>query len=245
MLPSSRRPACCSVSLGSSWRAGRSWWTTHACALAGATWSCQARPRACPSQVCAVACFAPAGAPTESSLRPLTPCPHPRAPGPLPAPAATTSAYFEEGGRQATPAYLLSSLQPGHTVPGAKPGSTLGACAPQAQRPAFHTQLYTARPHLPPPGPAVLIDAISTVVVEPGCTAQLTTSHDVRIELGAAAAGSGGSGATAAADEVCDPIQLAIFSHRHARRARRLLGNGFCVVCAHMPPSCLPPALPF
>ncbi len=38
--------------------------------------------------------------------------------GPLPSPAATASAYFEVGGRQQTPAYLLSDLRPGHQVPG-------------------------------------------------------------------------------------------------------------------------------
>lgn len=39
-------------------------------------------------------------------------------PGPLPPPAATSSAYFEVGGRQPTPAYTLSHLRPGHAVPG-------------------------------------------------------------------------------------------------------------------------------
>lgn len=38
--------------------------------------------------------------------------------GPLPPPAATASAYFEIGGRQETPAFLLSDLRPGHEVPG-------------------------------------------------------------------------------------------------------------------------------
>jgi N-methylhydantoinase A/oxoprolinase/acetone carboxylase beta subunit len=43
----------------------------------------------------------------------LSPCP-----GPLPEPAAEASAYFEHGGRQQTPAYLLSDLTPGHVVEG-------------------------------------------------------------------------------------------------------------------------------
>jgi hypothetical protein len=38
--------------------------------------------------------------------------------GPLPEPAAEASAYFEHGGRQQTPAYLLSDLTPGHVVEG-------------------------------------------------------------------------------------------------------------------------------
>lgn len=67
----------------------------------------------------------------------------------------------------------------------------------------------------------MLIDNISTIVVEPGCTAHITVNQDVRIELGqqqaAAAASEGAAGAApaaAAADTECDPIQLAIFSHR-------------------------------
>ncbi|GAB4819425.1 hypothetical protein N2152v2_006471 [Parachlorella kessleri] len=71
------------------------------------------------------------------------------APGPLPAPAATTSAYFEVGGRLPTPAFRLKDLAPGHCVP----------------------------------GPAILIDEISTIVVEPGCTAHITSERDMRIEL--------------------------------------------------------------
>jgi 5-oxoprolinase (ATP-hydrolysing) len=68
----------------------------------------------------------------------------------------------------------------------------------------------------------MLIDNISTIVVEPGCTAHITANQDVRIELGqqqaAASAESqepaGSAPAAAAADTECDPIQLAIFSHR-------------------------------
>lgn len=98
--------------------------------------------------------------------------------GPLPPPAATSSAYFEAGGRQQTPAYLLSDLRPGQAVP----------------------------------GPAMLIDNISTIVVEPGCTAHITAGHDVRIEL-TERAQQAQQGPAAAGTE-CDPIQLAIFSHR-------------------------------
>lgn len=96
-------------------------------------------------------------------------------PGPLPNPAATVSAYFERGGRQPTPAYVLSTLSPGHEIP----------------------------------GPAILIDDISTIVVEPGAAASMTPSGDVRIELGEDSLGAGTSTSTE-----CDPIQLAIFSHR-------------------------------
>ncbi|KAK9815723.1 hypothetical protein WJX72_008572 [[Myrmecia] bisecta] len=94
------------------------------------------------------------------------------APGPLPPPDCTTSAYFEIGGRQATPAYLLNNLSPGHQVA----------------------------------GPAILIDDISTIVVEPQCLAHVTAGRDVRIQVG------GDRGSQIGTE--CDPIQLAIFSHR-------------------------------
>lgn len=82
--------------------------------------------------------------------------------------------WLQEGGRQKTPAYRLSSLKPGHLIK----------------------------------GPAILLDDISTVVVEPSCTAHITASGDVRIDVHDAS-----NGKELSADE-CDPIQLAIFSHR-------------------------------
>ncbi|KAG2440875.1 hypothetical protein HXX76_003729 [Chlamydomonas incerta] len=118
----------------------------------------------------------------------------PGPPGPLPAPLATTSAFFEPAGRQPTPAYDLNTLQPGHSLA----------------------------------GPALLIDAISTVVVEPGWRATITGTHNIRMDAlacadpkaAAVAAGEVGAVAaepaavaTAAAVE-CDPVRLAIFSHR-------------------------------
>lgn len=66
-------------------------------------------------------------------------------------------------------------------------------------------------------GPAVLIDDISTVVVEPRCTAHVTGGRDLRIEVG------GDAGAPARAQTECDPIQLAVFSHR----------CGWCTACRH------------
>jgi 5-oxoprolinase (ATP-hydrolysing) len=128
------------------------------------------------------------------------------APGPLPPPAATVSAYFERGGRQPTPAFELSSLSPGHRVS----------------------------------GPAILIDRITTIVVEPECVASVSGGGDIRIDLEArpkhhrastaaiknangqepqheaAAVGAAGEKLQneEEEDEACDPIQLAIFSHR-------------------------------
>ncbi|KAK9799317.1 hypothetical protein WJX73_000073 [Symbiochloris irregularis] len=95
-------------------------------------------------------------------------------PGPLPKPVATNKAYFEDGGRQDTPAYRLSTLKPGHDIK----------------------------------GPAIILDDISTVVLEPGCTAHITPNGDVRIDVKAA---DGDKDLNA---DTCDPIQLAIFSHR-------------------------------
>ena len=59
-------------------------------------------------------------------------------------------------------------------------------------------------------GPAMLIDDISTVVVEPRCTAHITAGGDIRISVSDESAGAQQS------LEKADPIQLAIFSHRCA-----------------------------
>lgn len=100
----------------------------------------------------------------------------------------TAAAYFEPGGRQPTPAYGLDSLSPGQRVA----------------------------------GPAILIDKISTVIVEPGWSAFITAEANVRIDRAAGGAAGGAAASAAAVDESpaaagdveCDPIQLAIFSHR-------------------------------
>ena len=54
-----------------------------------------------------------------------------------------------------------------------------------------------------------MLDEISTVVVEPQCTAFITAGQDIRVEVGRAAEDGGALSTTE-----CDPIQLAIFSHR-------------------------------
>ncbi|KAL6786052.1 hypothetical protein ACKKBG_A01200 [Auxenochlorella protothecoides x Auxenochlorella symbiontica] len=95
----------------------------------------------------------------------------------VPTPDAVVSAYFEIGGRQDTPAFLLGRLAPGQRVP----------------------------------GPAILLDDISTIVVEPGCAAFLTAAGDVRISIGDEAVGAGGKQGLSLE---ADPIQLAVFSHR-------------------------------
>ena len=59
-------------------------------------------------------------------------------------------------------------------------------------------------------GPALLISSIATIVVEPGCTAHITAAGDVRIDIVAAVKEQADDEQAA----TCDPIQLAIFSHR-------------------------------
>ena len=59
------------------------------------------------------------------------------------------------------------------------------------------------------PGPAILIDDISTVVIEPECTAFITAGRDIRVEVGETKEDLEDLSTTE-----CDPIQLAIFSHR-------------------------------
>jgi 5-oxoprolinase (ATP-hydrolysing) len=65
-------------------------------------------------------------------------------------------------------------------------------------------------------GPAILIDEISTVVVEPGWRAEVTGDSNVRLDRESQQQQQQqGSAAVASADVKCDPIQLAIFSHRY------------------------------
>ncbi|OPJ74327.1 5-oxoprolinase [Patagioenas fasciata monilis] len=56
------------------------------------------------------------------------------------------------------------------------------------------------------PGPAILIDKNSTIVVEPGCTASITEFGDIDIAVG--------SGTPRPVGPELDAVQLSIFSHR-------------------------------
>jgi 5-oxoprolinase (ATP-hydrolysing) len=69
-------------------------------------------------------------------------------------------------------------------------------------------------------GPAILINEISTIVVEPDCTAHLTALGDVRIEVHAQAQSE--SDGQTGASMACDPVQLAIFSHRFMSIAEQM-----------------------
>ena len=74
--------------------------------------------------------------------------------------------------------------------------------------PVYRLEMLPPRATLP--GPAIVLDAITTVLVEPGCTAHVTRGGNLRIAVGAP------PGADASADGAArvDPVQLAIFSHR-------------------------------
>jgi 5-oxoprolinase (ATP-hydrolysing) len=117
-----------------------------------------------------------------------------------------------------------SSLPPATEVeaPGPLPSAT-------GHRAVFHaggeqeTLVYSLKALKPGhsiPGPAIIIDAISTIVVEPYCTAHITPRGDVRIVLHALPEHHGE--ADSAGAESCDPIQLAIFSHRFMSIAEQM-----------------------
>lgn len=55
-------------------------------------------------------------------------------------------------------------------------------------------------------GPCLIIDSNSTILVEPGCQAEVTEAGDIRISVGAEAPSTVGA--------QLDPIHLSIFSHR-------------------------------
>mmetsp|Transcript_14115 Transcript_14115/g.30617 ORF Transcript_14115/g.30617 Transcript_14115/m.30617 type:complete len:1326 (+) Transcript_14115:84-4061(+) len=75
-------------------------------------------------------------------------------------------------------------------------------------------KLATLSPGHQVPGPAILIDEISTIVVEPSCTAFITADHNVRIEVHDVQVDAVTAPGAPASEIACDPIQLAIFSHR-------------------------------
>jgi len=63
-------------------------------------------------------------------------------------------------------------------------------------------------------GPAIVMDSLSTVLVEPSCTATITSKGDIRVAVGAGTAKKVGT-------EV-DTIQLSIFSHRFMSIAEQM-----------------------
>uniref|UniRef100_A0A674GD07 5-oxoprolinase, ATP-hydrolysing n=1 Tax=Taeniopygia guttata TaxID=59729 RepID=A0A674GD07_TAEGU len=64
------------------------------------------------------------------------------------------------------------------------------------------------------PGPAIVIDTNSTIVVEPGCVATVTRFGDINIAVGA--------GPAAARDTRLEPVRLSVFSHRFMSIAEQM-----------------------
>ncbi|XP_058035032.1 5-oxoprolinase isoform X2 [Ahaetulla prasina] len=64
------------------------------------------------------------------------------------------------------------------------------------------------------PGPSILMDKNSTILVEPGCTASVTALGDICIAVG--------SGAFCPIGPELDPVQLSIFSHRFMSIAEQM-----------------------
>lgn len=63
-------------------------------------------------------------------------------------------------------------------------------------------------------GPAIIIDALSTILIEPDCVAEITRRGDLRIEIGASVQRVVG--------EQLDAVQLSIFSHRFMSIAEQM-----------------------
>ena len=63
-------------------------------------------------------------------------------------------------------------------------------------------------------GPAIIMDTTSTILVEPGCTAHVTDTGDVRIVIGEESAPP--------VTTKLDSIQLSIFSHRFMSIAEQM-----------------------
>lgn len=64
------------------------------------------------------------------------------------------------------------------------------------------------------PGPAIIMDNLSTVVVECDCTASITSRGDIKIMIG--------SGELKRIGTELDAIQLSIFSHRFMSIAEQM-----------------------
>ncbi|RVE51001.1 hypothetical protein evm_004292 [Chilo suppressalis] len=79
------------------------------------------------------------------------------------------------------------------------------------------TQVYLLQKLMPEqvvPGPAIIMDSLSTILVEPDCRAEITKFGDIRITIG--------SGKPKAVTTDLDSIQLSIFSHRFMSIAEQM-----------------------
>lgn len=70
-------------------------------------------------------------------------------------------------------------------------------------------ELDTMPPGCRVPGPALIIDNMTSILIEPHCLAHLTEEKNVRIDISQ-------KNLSGPLSETSDPVQLAIFSHRYA-----------------------------
>jgi 5-oxoprolinase (ATP-hydrolysing) len=116
----------------------------------------------------------------------------------------------------------------GSTIPSGEDISSPGPLPEPAlvQKAVFHNggeqdtpvyELDALEPGHTVAGPALLLNSISTVLVEPACIGHVTAAGDIRIHVRSKGKDEEGSNAT-----TCDPIQLAIFSHRFMSIAEQM-----------------------
>ena len=104
-----------------------------------------------------------------------------------PDPHAVASVYFEDG-RLSTPIYLLHQF-------------TDKAAAAGGSNHAANQVYFSVH------GPAIIVQDVATVIVEPGCTADVSSTGNIEITVHT-------SGLRTISSTVMDPIYLSIFSHR-------------------------------
>lgn len=75
-------------------------------------------------------------------------------------------------------------------------------------------QLHSLSPGHVIHGPAIIMDSLSTLLIEPDCTASITSHGDVKITIG--------QGLKAEVTTELDTIQLSIFSHRFMSIAEQM-----------------------
>lgn len=76
-------------------------------------------------------------------------------------------------------------------------------------------QLRSLSPNQAIHGPAIIMDSLSTLLIEPDCSASITPSGDVKITIGS-------QGSRAEVTTELDAIQLSIFSHRFMSIAEQM-----------------------
>jgi 5-oxoprolinase (ATP-hydrolysing) len=115
---------------------------------------------------------------------------------PLPAPHSTASVYFEmvDGTceRVSTPVYLLAQFDKATASSSSSAGSSTAAVSSAG---------YLVE------GPAMVIQDVATVVIEPGCSCFVNLAGNLEITVHA-------SGTQTVSPTIVDPIYLSIFSHR-------------------------------